>query len=156
MNQKAKLKFLVCVNEKEHSKTALKFACTRARVTGSEVKMIYVIDPVDYNTIFSVADVIKEDRKINAEKLLNDLEKEAYDWSGIKPEHVIREGGIVEEIVSTIHEDECIGLLVLGVAADGSKGGLLNHLTSEIGDKYHIPLVVVPGNLTNDKIKELS
>jgi len=155
---KPKSKFLVCINEKEHSRTALRFASAKAKWGRNLVEMLYVIDPVDYNTIFSVADVIKEERKSEAQKLLSTLAKETNEWSGVTPSFLIREGRVVDEIISCIDEDHDISLLIVGAAPDGSttKGGMLTQLTNEIGDKYHIPLLVVPGNLTDQQIEELN
>ncbi len=151
-------KFLVCVNEKKHTRTALRFACAKAKITRSNVEMLYVINPVDYNTIFSVADVIKEERKDDAEKLFTELSKEAIDGFGVKPEGIIREGLIADEIISHINDDSNITLLLLGAAGDGSssKGGLISQLTNDIGNKFNIPLMIVPGNLTDQQIEELN
>ena len=158
MVKEHKSKFLVCVNEKEHSSTALRFACTKAKWRKNAVDMLYVIDPIDYNTVFSVGDKIKEDRRADAEKLLTKMAGEALEWSDINPTAIIREGRIAEEIIACIEADHDINLLVVGTAADGSsgKGGLLTQLTAEIGDKYHIPLLIVPGNLTDQQIEELN
>lgn len=153
-----KPKFLVCVNDKEHSRIALKFACTKAKWGRNLVEMLYIIDPIDYNTLFSVADVIKEERRAEAKKLLAELEKQAIEWCGMKPVSIIREGRIADEIFATIDEDPYISLLLVGASADGSTGkkGIITQLTSEIGSKYHIPLVIVPGNLTDQQIEELN
>lgn len=158
MAKKIKKTFLVCMNDKEHSKTALRFACAKAKVTNSNVEMLCVIDPVISNTFFSVADTIKEERIVEAQKFLSEMEEQAYEWSGIKPKSSVREGGIVDEITTRIEEDQSICLLFVGVAADGSsaKGGLLGQMVTEIGDKYYIPLMVIPGNLTDKQIEELN
>ncbi len=154
----AKKRYLVCVNEKEHSKTALFYACTNAKNTASVVDMLYVIDPVDYNTIFSVADVIKEERRNDAIKLFEELQEKAEKWYGMKPNGVIREGIITEEVIKQINDDPNIVKLFLGVAKDGSsnKTNLLSQLTSEIGKEFFVPLIVVPGNLTKEQIMNLN
>ncbi len=150
--------FLVCVNEKQHSETALRFACKKALQCNADVTMLYIINPMDYNTVFSVADVIKEDRRMQAEKLLKSLSKKVTLWSGRNAKTVIREGKIADEVINEIEANERINLLVLGVAADGSsgKGKLLPQLTNEIGDSYHVPLLVIPGNLTEEEIDALN
>ena len=151
-------KFLVCINEKEHSDTALHFACVKAKATDSHVVMLYVIDPVDYNTLFSVADLIKEERKQDAKKLLKQKANAVHKSEGIEPIGLVREGKITDEIISVLEDDPDISLLILGVASDGSssKGGLLQQLTSAIGDRFHIPLMLVPGNLTDQQIEALA
>lgn len=154
----AKMTYLVCINDKPHAKTAIRFACSRAKKTKSDVLMLYVIDPVDYNTMFSVADVIKQERIEQAEKTLAAHVEDAQKWCKITPKYTIREGFISDEIVKCIGEDNGIGLLVLGVAADGSSGKnkLLAQMVEGIGAAFHVPLLIVPGNLTDQQIKELS
>ncbi len=154
--KKPQSKYLVCVNDKEHSETVLRYACVRAKVTGSAVQMINVIDPVEHHTLFSVADVIQEDRKKEARKLLRDLAAKAEEWTEIKPTTTLREGGLADEIIAAIEKDSSINLLLLGVSASGAKGKLLPQLTAAIGDCYHIPLTIVPGNLTEQEIEELN
>ena len=39
-----KVKFLVCVDSSEECKVALKFACMRAKNSGGEVVLLYVIE----------------------------------------------------------------------------------------------------------------
>ncbi len=150
--------FLVCVNDKPHSKTALRFACTRAKRINSEVLLMYVVDPVDYNSLFSVGDVIKEERVQHAEDILETMVEDAKKWAKITPRTKVCEGLIKDEVIKLIQEDSSISLLVLGVAADGSsnKTGLLTQLAGEIGDEFNIPMLIVPGNLTDAQIKELN
>lgn len=154
-----KTTLLICVNNKEHSHVALKFACMMAKSRKASVTMLGVIDPMDYNTIFSVADVIKEDRIQEAETLMKTWAKEMKAWAGVTPKIVIEEGGIVDTIMAQIAADDSISMLILGAADDGSAGrsaGPLAELTSEIGDRYHIPLMVIPGNLTDQQIQALN
>lgn len=150
--------YLVCANEKKHSEVALRFACKRAARHNASITLLYVINPMDYNTVFSVADVIKEDRREQAKTLLNDLTKKVALWCGQPVHTVIREGKIAEEIVAEINSNERISLLLLGVSADGSstKGKLLPQLSNELGNSYHIPLLLIPGNLTDEQIDRLN
>jgi len=158
MNSNTKDVFLVCVNEKSHSETALKFACAKARQCDAKVRMLYIINPMDYNTLFSVADVIKEDRLNDARKFLEETIEKASSWFDIVPSFNIREGKVMDEIIEEITENSDIALLVLGVAADGSssKGKLLSQLTNEIGGLYNVPLLIIPGNVTEEQIMALN
>jgi nucleotide-binding universal stress UspA family protein len=150
-------RYLVCVNEKSHSKTALAYACTKAKTHGCEVDMLYIIDPVDYNTIFSVADVIKQERYEDAQKLFTELQATAKELHNITPTGVVREGRISEEIINQIVENEDTVLLLIGVAADGSSSNqLISQLSSELGSSFQIPLLFVPGDLTQKQINKLN
>lgn len=152
-----KSRYLVCVNEKEHSKTALFYACTKAKSRKAAVDMLYVIDPIDYHTIFSIADVIKEERRSDALHLFEELQKKAESWYDIKPNGIIREGLISEEIIHQVKEDSNIVMVMVGVAEDGSSNNqLLTQLSSEMGPDFHVPLLMVPGNLSKEEIIALN
>ncbi len=155
--QKQKPLYLVCVNEKEHSRTALKYACAKAKARSGAVAMLYVVEPVDYNTIFSVADVIRDERRAEAQALLETFAEVAMERH-IPAQSWVRDGMIAEEICACLKEHPEITMLLLGVAADGSsnKGGVLTSLTAMLGHRYHIPLLLVPGNLTDAQIEELN
>lgn len=154
MSDSVKDVFLVCVNEKSHSETALRFACAKAKQCNAKVKMLYIINPMDYNTLFSVADVIKEDRINDAKKFLDEIKEKASSWFSIVPTYRIREGKVMDEIIDEINDNTNVALLILGVAADGSssKGKLLSQLTNEIGNLYNVPLLIIPGSVTEEQI----
>ncbi|MCY3596398.1 MAG: universal stress protein, partial [Rhodospirillales bacterium] len=40
-----RIKFLVCIDDSQECRTALRFACMRAQNTGGKVSLIYVIEP---------------------------------------------------------------------------------------------------------------
>ncbi len=154
----SKPKFLVCIDEKDHTRVALQFACIKAKKTGANLALIYVIDPVDFNTFFSVADSWRKEHWDKAEKLVLQLCEEVHKHSGIIPSIVFREGVITQEIVEVADEDNDINMLILGAAPDGStnKNRILPTITASIGDKLHIPVLIVPGNLTDQQIEELT
>lgn len=154
----AKHTLLVCMNDKQHTETALRFACARAKRTNATVEMLCVIDPVDYNTLFSVGDMIREDRKAAARKRMRELATQMEQEYGMQPELQLHVGNIVEEIVRTVGENKTISMIIMGVATDGSsaKSGLLQQMVQSLGHEYLIPLLMVPGNLTNDQITALA
>ena len=151
-------KFLVCVDENDHSRVAMRFACAKAQKTSSRVEMIYVIEPADFNTFMSVAEQMEGQKREEAETLLMRLAEEAHVWAGVMPSLIVRQGVITEEIVAAIEEDADINMLVLGAAPDGSstKHRVLTTLTGQMGNKIHIPLLIVPGDLTDKQIMDLT
>ncbi len=150
-------KFLVCIDEQEHSRVALRFACYKAKSIGCQVEMLYVIDSSDFNNLFAVGDVMRAERMADAEKLLKRLAEDVHAWSGILPSLAIREGRISEEIIICAEGDNQVTMLVLGAAPEGEKkSGILPIVVEAIGDKLHIPVLIVPGNLTDQQIQELT
>jgi len=78
------------------------------------------------------------------------------DKQGIDPELVIREGEPVSEIIAQVHDDPDIGVLVLG-AGTGKKGPgpLVTQLTKNSGT-LPIPITIVPGDLSKERLEAIT
>ena len=143
-------RFLVAVNNKEHSIKTLELACQRAQKIGAEVELIYVIEPIDYNVFYSISDKMKDDLIAQADEFLSTLSQEMNAKFNIPISYIVRDGNIAKAIIKHINKNPDIILLMIGVASDGStsKTNFLNQIAGKIGTEYAIPLMVVPGNTT--------
>ncbi|HKL65033.1 MAG TPA: universal stress protein, partial [Roseovarius sp.] len=75
---------------------------------------------------------------------------------GVDPELVIREGEPVAEIMAQVKDDPEIGVLVLGAAADKKgPGPLVTQLTRNAGG-LPIPITIVPGDLSKDRLEAIT
>lgn len=150
-------KFLVCVDDTPECSLALRFACRRAKHTGGGVTLLRVVVPGDFQHWMAVEDRMREEALEEAEQLLHKLAGEVNDSSGIMPELVVREGNPHDAILAHIEEDQDIRILVLG-AATGAEGPgpLVNLMAGKMAGTMHIPVTVVPGNLTEAQIDELT
>ena len=78
------------------------------------------------------------------------------DKQGIDPELVIREGQPVDEIMAQVREDSDIGVLVLGAGTDKKgPGPLVTQLTRNAGN-LPIPITIVPGDLSKEKLEAIT
>ena len=68
-----KVKFLVCVDSSEECKVALKFACMRAKNSGGEVILLYVVEPNDLQHFAGVEQLMKREATEEAEDVLREL-----------------------------------------------------------------------------------
>ena len=149
-------KYLVCIDGREESRTALRLACMKARARGSAVGMLHVITPADFQTLGAIADRMREERHREGEQLLQKLADEAATRYGIAPTMVLREGQTGDEILTAVLEDPDINMIVIGVAqASNTRGKLAAWLASQLGGKLLIPLMMVPGNLTDQQLESL-
>jgi hypothetical protein len=148
-------KYLVCVDSREESRVALRLACMKAVARGSAVGMLHVIAPTDFQTLGVVADRMREEQKLEAEQLLKNLADEASATFGIRPGIILREGIIGEEILATALEDPDVNMLVIGIAQATGRGTLAAWLAAQLGHKLFIPLLMVPGNLTDQQLQSL-
>ncbi len=154
-------KFLVVVDSTPECRVALRFASHRAKRVGGGVVMLHVIDEPEGATDaahwISVAEQLKAEQREAAEALMQELAAEVMKDSGIMPEFVIREGRPQDELVSLIGDEPHILALVLG-AAPGNQGPgpLVSQLAGRMSGSFRIPILVIPGTLSDDMIGELT
>jgi len=150
------IKFLVGVDHRDECKVALRLACMKAQSRGGAVDMLHVITPADFQTLGAVADRMREERKSEGEQLLAKLANEAATIYGIAPRTLLREGEIGEEIIKVASADPDIIVVVIGIAYQTkSRGTLATWLAGQLGGKLLTPLLMVPGNLTDDQLRNL-
>lgn len=157
MNQTVKApKYLVCVDNREECRAALKLVCMKAAARKGMVDMLHVTPPADFQTLGAIADRMREERKREGEELLKTLADEAYAAYGIRPAPLLREGAIGDEVIAAALADADVIMVVIGIAASGSgRGTLASWLALQLGQKFPIPLLMVPGNLTEQQLQTL-
>ncbi|MDX1975533.1 MAG: universal stress protein [Rickettsiales bacterium] len=149
-------RYMVCVDHREESRTALRLACMKALARSGSVVIVHVIPPADFQTLGAIADRMREERKKEGEELLQTLINEAAAHYGVTPAPVLREGAAGDEIVANALEDHDVIMLVIGVAShNNGRGKLSAWLASQLGNKLLVPLLMVPGNLTDEQLQSL-
>lgn len=152
-----RFKFLVCVDESPQSRAAIRFAALRARNTDSLLALLHVCEPIDCHEWMSIAAAAEAEQREEAEALLNGMAGEVQALTGIRPELLLRSGSIGAEILAAVQEDGNIHALVVGAAPPTQrKGQLISWLAGELAGALDIPLLIVPGNLSPDRINRLA
>lgn len=148
-----RLKFLVCVDDSQDARTALRFACLRARKTGGALSLAYVIEPTGFRQWGAVEEKILEDARREAQEVLENLSGEVFDEFGVRPEFNVREGDKADAILAAVDEDESIHAVVVGCAPEGKGSNrLMMGLTAELTRRLRIPVTIVPGNLSDRQL----
>ncbi|MGX0878064.1 nucleotide-binding universal stress UspA family protein [Roseovarius sp. MBR-154] len=149
-------KFLVVLDDSRECLNAMRFAAMRAARTQGGVAILAVIPPEEFNHWIGVGDIMREESRERIEAHFEVFAKWMRDKQGIDPELVIREGEAVSEIVSQVHDDPDIGVLVLG-AGTGKKGPgpLVTQLTKNAGT-LPIPITIVPGDLSKERLEAIT
>lgn len=155
-----KRKFMVVVDETPECESALAFAAGRAEHTGGSLLLLYVVEPGDFQHWLGVEEIAREEGigKAKAVFRLFGRKLKALGFEKLKAEEIIREGNKAEEIVSLIHEDTDIAILVLGASKDPSgPGPLVSSLAAgKYSGEFPIPITIVPGSLTEEEIQALA
>jgi nucleotide-binding universal stress UspA family protein len=149
--------FLVVVDDSEEMRVALRYAALRARKTGGRVALLYVIEPSDLQQWMAVETLMREERREQAEALLQRLSGEVSDLCGAVPIVHIREGRRRDELLALLEEEPGISILVLaaGTAPEGP-GPLVTQLVGKMSGRMRVPITVVPGSLSDEQIAALT
>jgi nucleotide-binding universal stress UspA family protein len=147
----------VVVDDSEELNIALTYACLRARNTGGRVALLYVIEPSDFQHWIAVEDIMREERRIEAEQILQRHAKQVNEITGTLPILYVREGERRDELLSLINEEPSISILVLaaGTGPEGP-GPLVTHLAGKGLGKLRIPVTLVPGSLKREQLELIS
>jgi len=137
-------------------KFLMRFAAMRAAKTGGGVEVLAVIPPDEFNHWIGVADVMRAEARERIEVHYEVFAKWMRDKQGIDPELVIREGVPEREILAQIDEDPEVGVIVLGAATDKKgPGPLITALTKAAGN-MPIPMTIVPGDMSKERLEAIS
>lgn len=143
---------MVVVDETPECMNAMRFAARRAQNTGGGIVMLYVIAPDEFQHWVGVAELMRQEARDTAEARLGELATELQALCGVTPEFVIREGKPAEEVLELIREDQEVGVLVLGASEGDTPGPLVSQLVAKMGGRMPIPVTVVPGAMSLERI----
>ena len=149
--------FLVVIDESVELSVALTYACRRARRCGGRVALLYVMEPTGFQGWRTVEERMREERRVEAEQVLQRHAKDVHRRTGTLPVLYLREGDRRDELLSLIDEDRSISILVLaaGTGPEGP-GPLITYLAAAGVNKLRIPLTIVPGTLSEAEIEAVS
>lgn len=149
-------KFLVVLDDSRECLNAMRFAAMRAAKTGGGVEILSIIPPDEFNHWIGVGDLMKEEARERIHAHFEVFAKWMRDKQGVDPELVIREGEAVEEILAQVNEDPEVGVLVLGAGIDKKGPGPLVTQMSRASGNLPIPLTIVPGDLSKERLEAIT
>ena len=150
-------KLLVVVDGTDESRRATYFAARRAKRNGARVTMVGINEPNEFVNWFNVGRVMREEAEDQIHALITEAAGPVREITGSDPEQIVRTGDAAEEIRALVDEDEDISLLVLAAGTGGEGPGplVLTLVGRQAGD-FPVPLMVVPGHLTDEEIDALA
>ena len=149
-------KLLVVLDDSRECLNAIRFAALRAAHTGGGVQILSIIPPDEYQHWIGVAEIMRAEARERIEAHFEVFAKWMRDRQGIDPELVIREGEPVDEILAQIEDDPAIGVLVLGAGTDRSGPGPLVTQLSRNSGSLPIPITIVPGGLSKERMEAIA
>jgi nucleotide-binding universal stress UspA family protein len=152
-----KPKCLVIVDNTAEWDRAVYYASRWAIRIGGGVVMLRIIETEDQNQQWlGVADIMRAEAHEEANAALDRASGRANGIAAITPERVIREGDPAEQMLDVIDKDVDIAMLVLAANPGPEGPGPLIAMMANTVGSFPIPVVIVPGDLSDTDIDALS
>lgn len=149
-------KFLVVLDDSRECLNAMRFAAMRAAHTRGGVTILSVIPPEEFNHWIGVGDIMRAEARERIVAHYEVFAKWMRDRQGVDPELVIREGEPLPEILAQVRDDPEIGVLVLGAGSEKSGPGPLVTQLSKRAGTLPIPLTIVPGEMSKERLESIT
>lgn len=149
-------KFLVVLDDSTECLNAMRFAAMRAAHTKAGVEILAVIPPEEFNHWIGVGDLMREEARERIQVHFEVFAKWMRDRQGVDPELVIREGEPLKEIMAQVQEDPDIGVLVLGAGTGRQGPGPLVTYMAKNSGSLPIPVTIVPGDLSKERLEAIT
>ena len=150
-------KFLVIIDDSAECDRAVYYASRRAARIGAGVVMLLVIEPHDrHQQWLGVADIMRAEALEDANAALDRASGRANGIAAITPERAIREGDPTEQMLDVIEQDVDIAMLVLAANPGPEGPGPIISMLADVVGSFPIPVVIVPGGLSDAEIDALS
>ena len=109
---------LVIADGSPEMSVALEYACARSKKTGRKIIIATFIEPLDVLTTQGVTEIMKNEAREEAERILHSAASVVKESTGIIPILHTREGELIPELKKLIEEEEKIHVLVLAANAN--------------------------------------
>ena len=148
-----KKKFLIIIDESKELEKAIYFAANRAIHTEGELSLLYIVDPAVNAQWSRIENLIEQEATSEAKKLCRIWSQKIKSRFGIESEVIIKMGDRCEELLKLVQEDRSIRFLVLASSANNEEPGpLIKALTGKTIKNLSIPMVIIPGSLSEKDI----
>ena len=148
--------YLVVMDETRESRAALRYAARRAARTDGGIELLALIPPQEFSQWGGVQAAMEEEAKLRAEAMVAQASGAIVEEAGLTPSITVRQGDSVKAVTQLLKEREDIAALVLGAAAEGAPGPLVSHFSGAAAGSLPCPLVIVPGQLSDEALDRLS
>jgi nucleotide-binding universal stress UspA family protein len=148
--------YLVVIDDSPEAELALHFAARRAARTTGAVHILAVVEPPAFVAWGGVQATMEEEVRQKAEAVVTAAAARLTEDYGVAAITTVRQGETAQTVRDVIAESNDVAALVLGAAASGKPGPLVEHFSGSDAGLLPIPLMIVPGSLTFEDVDRLS
>ncbi|MBM3608041.1 MAG: universal stress protein [Alphaproteobacteria bacterium] len=150
-------KFLIVIDETDECDRAIYFAAKRAARVAAGLTMLNIMAEAEHGHWLGVGDIMKAEAEEAADSMLERAAARVREMAGIESEKVRRTGQSADVIRDIINEDEDISFLILAASAGNEgPGPLVSQLAGKSSGTFPIPIVIVPGDMSDEAIDALA
>lgn len=146
--------YLVIMDETDEASVALRFAARRAARTGSAVHLLALVPRQPFVAFGGIQATIEEEACLRAEALVSSAAGSVMGTGQPPPTISVRQGEGVQVIRDYLADHPEVSALVLGAAANGGPGPLVNHFVG-IAGQLPCPVYVIPGGMGDEDLERL-
>lgn len=146
--------YLVVLDDTAEATVALRFAARRAAKTGGGLRILTLIEPVEFVAFGGVQATLEAEARETAERAMRDAQALAS-AEGVHAVADIREGDPVTAIRAVFADHADIAALVLGAGVT-HPGPLVMHFAGVDAGAMPCPVMIVPGGMSADTLERLS
>jgi nucleotide-binding universal stress UspA family protein len=121
------------------------------------VALFHAVPHSDYHHFAAIEELMQHEAKTDAERRLQQVAADVHRLTGRFPDLHLRQGDTLEQMHKVIAENPAIDMLVLGASAGPEgPGPIISALSGKLAGKILIPVTIVPGDLSEERIDALS
>jgi nucleotide-binding universal stress UspA family protein len=144
--------YLIVADDSEEFNNALRYACKAAVANRTHIGVLYVIPDGDFVSWGNLEERMKQDRRVEAEKLLQKIADKIKTTCGLQATLYIGEGNAPDAVIKTVNENPDITNLFLGGSTKaGGPGPLIAHFAGKGISKLPVPLTIIPDHIVLDE-----
>lgn len=149
--------YLVVADDTPEFRVALRYAASMAALRRGHLAMAKVIEPTGFMDWGGVETAVRDAMRQKAEQELQALAASVFELTSKTPSFSIREGQMFEVISTIVKNNPSIVALVLGMGSHlMGPGPLVSHFTGKGAQHLNVPVILVPGHLSDAQIDKLS
>jgi len=119
------------------------------------VEILALIPQQEFVQWGGVQAAIEEEARLRAEAAVLQASGAIVEEAGVRPSITVKQGDSIKAVSDLLKERDDIAAFVLGAAAEGDPGPLIEHFTVNAGS-LPCPLMIVPGHLSDEALDRLS
>ena len=153
---KRKKTYLILADDSDEFAVAMHYAAISGKIKKANVAVLRVLAETDFQHWGGIEERMKAEQLEEAEADMSVVADQIEALHGDRPQILIEEGLKAEVVIRVLESDPIITKLILAGSVNPSgPGPLIEYFAGKGIEELDVPLVIVPGHLSEAQIEEL-